>query len=379
MLEHRELDHEVSSEIALPLTAAVAGCGIGLWAIDAHGTFRADRATLAIWGRSYEELADSDSDAPVCFVHPEDRARLEVLLGRATDLGHDNECTFRALQPDGSTRWLLCRRSAFADETHGDLMTGIVLDLSSLRRAEDSRQRLRASEAVATLAARLAHDFNNLLFAILGNATLALGTVQLTSDHPIRESLREIQRAGERASEIVQRLSAFARPVQPRRQRIKLSGSLAGAIGVLRDRLPSAVTLRSQLPDNEPLVSADPKLVQDVFAFLLMNAAQAMEHRGGEVAIELEDLVLATEPWLHEFALAPGRYVDLRVRDTGAGMDPSTVRRAIEPFFSTRPKGAGMGLGLSIAHGILKSHGGALRIESVPGRGTTVHAYFPQL
>ena len=147
MLEPRELEHEVSSEITLPLTAAVAGCGVGLWAIDARGTFRADRATLAIWGRSYEELADSDADAPVCFVHPEDRARLEVLLGRGTDLGHDPECTFRALQPDGSVRWLLCRRSAFSDDSHGDLMTGIVLDLSSLRRAEDGRQRTRASRS----------------------------------------------------------------------------------------------------------------------------------------------------------------------------------------------------------------------------------------
>jgi signal transduction histidine kinase len=378
VLESHEPDREVSAEIAVPLTAAVAGCGIGLWAIDANGVFRADRTTLAIWGRSYEEFADPDADVPVCFVHPEDRAQVEVLLGRGTDLGHDAECTFRVMHPDGSLHWVLCRRSAYADEARGELLTGIALDLSALRRSEDGRQRSRASEAVATLAARLAHDFNNLLFAILGNATLALGTVQLTSDHPIRESLREIQRAGERASEIVQRLSAFARPVQPRRQRIKLSMTLAAAIGALRERLPPTVALRSQLPDREPLVSADPKLAQEVVSILLMNAAQAMEHKGGEVTIELEDVVLASETWLHELAVAPGRYVDLRVRDTGMGMDATTARRAIEPFFSTRPKGAGMGLGLSIAHSVVKSHAGALRIESAPGRGTTVHAYFPQ-
>jgi PAS domain S-box-containing protein len=379
VLESHELAHETSTEIALPLTAAVAGCGVGLWAIDAQGTFRADRATLAIWGRSYEELSDSDADAPVCFVHPDDRAQAEVLLGRSTDPGHDPEFTFRVIQPDGSVRWVLCRRSAFVDEARGELITGIVVDLSSLRQAEDNRQRSRTSESVATLAARLAHDFNNLLFAILGNATLALGTVQLTSDHPIRESLREIQRAAERASEIVQRLSAFARPVQPRRQRIKLSVPLAAAIGIQRERVSAAVTLRALLLDSEPTISADPKLVQQLAAILLTNAAQSMEHKGGEVTAEIEGVVLGSEPWLHELALTPGRYVDLRVRDSGVGMDRATAQRAIEPFFSTRPKGSGMGLGLSIANGIVKSHGGALRIESTPGRGSIVHAYFPQL
>jgi PAS domain S-box-containing protein len=378
VLESRQLAHEVSTEIALPLTAAVAGCGVGLWAVDARGAFHADRTTLAIWGRSYEELADTETDAPVCFVHPEDRAQFQALLG-STDPGHEKNFTFRVTRPDGSLRWVLCRRSAYDDDASGEPASGIVLDLSGLRRAEDARQRTRTSEALATLAARLAHDFNNLLFAILGNATLALSTMQLTSDHPIRESLREIQRAGERASEIVQRFSAFARPVQPRCQRIQLSAPLSAAVDAQRRRLPPSVTLRLELPDDESPVSADPKLVQELASLLLTNAAQAVEHTGGEVTIGLEDVVLRSEAWLHDLALAPGRYVDLLVRDAGVGMDTATARRAFEPFFSTRPKGGGMGLGLSIAQGIAKSHAGALRIQSAPGRGTTVHVYFPQI
>jgi two-component system cell cycle sensor histidine kinase/response regulator CckA len=124
-------------------------------------------------------------------------------------------------------------------------------------------------------------------------------------------------------------------------------------------------------------VSADPKLIQELAVILLTNAAQATEHKGGEVLAEIEAVVLASEPWLHEHALAPGRYVAVRVRDNGVGMDRATAQRAFEPFFSTRAKGSGMGLGLSVASVIVKSHGGALRIESAPGRGTTVNAYFP--
>ncbi|HKU45072.1 MAG TPA: ATP-binding protein, partial [Polyangiales bacterium] len=270
-------------------------------------------------------------------------------------------------QPDGSVRWLLCRRSP-----HG---VGIVLDVSELRRSEDGRQRSRAQEVVATLAARLAHDFNNLLFAILGNATLALGTAPLGDQHPIRESLREIQRAAERASDIVHRLSAFARPVQPRRQRVVVSTPIEAALAALRPHIAPSVRVVWRKPTPELLVSADAKLLQDLVANLLLNGVQAMEHQGGELTVEVEPVALSGG----ELALPPGRYLELRVRDRGVGMERSTLERAFEPFFSTRPKGMGMGLGLSIAQGVVTTHGGALRIESSPGVGTTVRVYLPQL
>jgi signal transduction histidine kinase len=358
-----------------PLTAALANCGVGLWWIDSDGVFSADGTLLSMWGLSVEDLERAESEAPVCFVHAEDREAAEAVFARSSQLRVSSERLIRVVRPDGSWRHVLCRRDASDDEHRA---AGIAIDLTAVRRAEDTRMRGRAFSTVSTLAARLAHDFNNLLFAILGNATLALGTLQLAGDHPVRESLREIERAGTRASDIVQRLSAFARPVQPRRQMLKVGALVDAAARGLRESLPLRLILVTQLPANEPSVLVDPRLVQELVSNLVSNAVHAMDRRDGAIALEVEPVVLDGQPWMFELGMKPGRYIEVRVRDLGAGMDAATLERCAEPFFSTRPKGGGMGLGLCIAQGVARSHGGGLRIESVLERGTTVQVYFPQ-
>jgi signal transduction histidine kinase len=359
-----------------PLTAALVNCGVGLWWIDSNGLFRADGTLLSMWDRSVEDLERAEAAAPLCFVHPEDRETAASVFGQqATRTA--TECSFRIVRPDGSWRWVLCRRDASEDDV--EQAAGIAIDLTAVRRVEDSRLRGRAFQIVATLAARLAHDFNNLLFAILGNATLALGTLPGDSyDQPVRESLREIERAGNRASDIVQRLSAFARPVQPRRQMLKVGALVDAAARGLRDNLPMQVSLGIQAADAEPSVLVDPRLIHELVSNLVSNALHAMEGRDGAIELEVRPVVLDAQPWMFEHGMKPGRYVELRVSDPGAGMDAATLERCAEPFFSTRPKGAGMGLGLSIAQGVAKSHGGGMRIESAPEHGTTVRTYFPQ-
>lgn len=358
------------------LTAALENCGVGRWWIDSDGVFSADGTLLSMWGRSVEDLAQAETEAPVCFVHSDDREAAAAVFGRSSQIRIAAERLIRIVWPDGSWRHVLCRRDTSDDGV--DHAAGIAIDLTSVRRAEDTQLRGRAFSTVSTLAARLAHDFNNLLFAILGNATLALGTMQLAADHPVRESLREIERAGTRASDIVQRLSAFARPVQPRRQLLKVGALVDAAARDLRDRLPSRLTLATQLPANEPSALVDPRLVQELVSNLLSNAVHAMEGREGAITLEVEPIVLDAQPWMFELGMKPGRYVEVRVRDHGAGMDAATLERCAEPFFSTRPKAGGMGLGLCIAQGVARSHGGGMRIESDPKQGTTVQVYFPQ-
>jgi signal transduction histidine kinase len=363
--------HEVTAWSS-PLTAAVANCGVGLWWFDADGAFHADPTLLSIWGRTADDLEGADS-APSCFVHAEDRGLATEIFNRgaSSKLG---ECTLRLLRPDGKLRSVLFRRDLSEDEA----TAGIAIDVTALQRGNDLKSRGRALELVATLAARLAHDFNNLLFAVVGNATLALGTLPPSGENPVRESLREIERAGTRASELVQRLSTFARPVTPRRQNLKLSALVESAMRAARDTLPATLAVHTCAAESEPVVSVDPRLVQELVSNLMSNAVQAMHGEAGVIAVEVEPVVLDTQTWLTDVGLAPGRYVELRVRDGGVGMDGPTLERCTEPFFSTRPKGAGMGIGLSIAQGVMRSHRGGLRIESVAGRGTTVRAYFPQ-
>jgi signal transduction histidine kinase len=355
-----------------PLTAAVANCGVGLWWFDADGAFHADATLLSIWGRTADDLESADS-APSCHVHAEDRGLATEIFSRGAST-KTGECTLRLLRPDGKLRWVLFRR----DQSEDEATAGIAIDLSALYRANDVKSRGRALDLVATLAARLAHDFNNLLFAVVGNATLALGVLPQSGENPVREGLREIERAGTRASELVQRLSTFARPGTPRRQTLKLSALVEVAVRAARDNLPATLAIHTCAAESEPAVSADPRLVQELVSNLMSNAIHAMQGGAGVIAIEVEPVVLEGQAWLTDAVLAPGRYVELRVRDGGVGMDNTTLERCTEPFFSTRPKGAGMGIGLCIAQGVTRSHGGGLRIESVAGRGTTVRAYFPQ-
>jgi PAS domain S-box-containing protein len=366
--------HEAPSR-ASPLTAALVSCGIGVWWIDADGVFHADNTLLAMWGLSIEDL--ERSEAPACFVHADDREAADAFFDRSSERQAASEQLFRVAVSDGSVRQVLCRRDSSDDES--EHLAGIAIDLTAMRRAEETRQRGRAFEIVATFASRLAHDFNNLLFAILGNATLALGMVPPGGDNPVRESLREIERAGGRASDIVQRLSMFARPVQPRRQMLKVGAIVDTTARTLRETLPQPLALRTQATTPaEPSVLIDPRLVQELVSNLVSNAVHAMEGRDGAIAVDVEPVVLDAQPWMTEIGMKPGPYVELRVRDFGAGMDAPTLARCAEPFFSTRPKGAGMGLGLCIAQGVARSHGGALRIESAPEQGTTVRAYFPR-
>jgi signal transduction histidine kinase len=363
--------HEVTPWSS-PLTAAFANCGVGLWWFDAHGAFHADETLFSIWGRGAEDFEAPDA-GPTSFIYEEDRALASELFGREPNRSKTVECTLRVLRPDNKLRWVLFRR----DVSDEEVCSGIAIDLTALHRASEVKSRSRASELVATLSARLAHDFNNLLFAVIGNATLALGGLPPTGENPVRDGLREIERAGGRATEIVQRLSAFARPVSPRRQMLKLSALVDAALRNAREPLPPTVALHTHAATDEPQVLVDPRLVQELVSNLVSNAVHALQGNPGVIAIEVEPVVLEGQAWLADVGLKPGRYVELRVRDGGAGMDAPTLERCTEPFFSTRPKGGGMGLGLCIAHGVAKSHGGALRVESAPGHGTTVRAYFP--
>jgi signal transduction histidine kinase len=359
-----------------------------LWWFDANGRFRADRTWLSIWGRSADDLVNAEGDVPVGFVQPEDRAAAEAIFAHGGErddrtpppparhfVPRPAEHMFHLVLPNGESRWVLCRRdSNDEDSEHG---AGICIDLTAQRRGEDARQRARALEIVSTLAARLAHDFNNLLFAILGNATLSLSTMP-GIDTPIRESLREIERAATRASDLVQRLSTFARPVQPRRQLVKLGALAETASRALRDSLPATLMIRTTTVDGDPALLVDPRLAQELVSSLLSNAVQAMQGREGTIAVEIEPVVVDAQPWAKALGMKPGPYVEVRVVDSGSGMDATTVRRCTEPFYSTRPKGKGMGIGLCIAQSIARSHGGAIRVESTPGAGTTVRAYFAQ-
>jgi signal transduction histidine kinase/HAMP domain-containing protein len=232
-------------------------------------------------------------------------------------------------------------------------------------------------EALGRLAGGIAHDFNNLLSAILGNAQLARQDVG--ESHVAQVSLSEIQTAGHRARELVQRILAFSRQQEPHRARVDPVPLVDEAVRLLRATLPAGIELHTHYATDVPPILADPAQITQALMNLGTNAWQALSGQPGriDVSVNVRDL---NQAWCEQHpGTAPGRYVCIRVRDTGVGLDGAIRDRIFEPFFTTKPVGEGTGLGLSVVHGVMQAHGGAVTVESEAGQGAVFSLYFAAL
>ena len=264
----------------------------------------------------------------------------------------------------------------------GPLLMRSLRYAAERQRAEGELQQARMQliqaqkmEAIGHLAGGIAHDFNNILTAILGNAEIAC--TKLATDHPSRPNLTGILEAGSRASRLVQQILTFTHQQAHSRIVQVLAPVVYEALALLRATLPAGIELTVTEDAATPPVLADATQLHQVVMNLCTNAWHALKNQPGSIAVDLAPVTLIQA--LHTLAttLPPGRYTCLSIRDTGCGMDPDTVARIFNPFFTTKPVGQGTGLGLSVVHGIVQGHEGAIVVDSHPGRGTAFHLYFP--
>jgi PAS domain S-box-containing protein len=255
-------------------------------------------------------------------------------------------------------------------------------DVTERQRAEQERARLESElrqaqrmQSLGTLAGGIAHDFNNVLTAIVGNAEIA--SHALSADHRAQRSLRHIMQAGARATDLVGRILMFSRRQEPQRSPVTLRTVVDEALKLLRSTLPAMVEIETRFAPDAPEVLADATQVYQVVMNLGTNAAHAMGQAGGRLTVRLDAITVERGAAAVPPELRPGRYVVLSVTDTGCGMDAATCERIFDPFFTTKPVGEGTGLGLSVVHGIMKGHDGAIAVDSRPGAGTTFRLYFP--
>jgi two-component system, cell cycle sensor histidine kinase and response regulator CckA len=266
---------------------------------------------------------------------------------------------------------------------NGQLFYTVILRDITARKREDAERseleaRLRQSqkmEAIGTLAGGIAHDFNNMLAVISGNIELALRDVEPGSKTHAR--LAEIEKAGRRAKDLVRQILTFSRPQKVERNLVDLRKAVEESLQMLAAALPASVELRRALAPDTPLVAADPTQIHQILANLCTNAWHAMDGRPGVIEVKLERLMVAADTLVDADELRPGLYARLVVTDNGDGMDAATLSRIFEPFFTTKPAGLGTGLGLSVVHGIVQSHGGRIGVRSEPGKGTEVTVSLP--
>jgi len=318
------------------------------------------------------------------FVHPEDLQRVWASARIALERRMLHEVEYRVVRPNGEARWVSSLGRAEYDKSGKPLrMIGILRDITASKHEEEERTRSEARlaqaqkmEALGTLAGGIAHDFNNILGIILGYTEMVLwNKAEGSSEH---SQLSEVLKATYRAKELVKQILAFSRRSEHEKKPVQIGLVVKEAMKMLRASLPSTIEIKTNVPSHA-VVLADPTQIHQVLMNLCTNASHAMRQKGGILDVNLIDVQIEPQAVQPHSDLQPGPCVVLTVRDTGHGINPAILNRIFDPFFTTKEQGAGTGLGLAVVHGIVKSHGGTIEVESSPGVGTCFQVFFPAI
>ncbi|MHB8109316.1 MAG: hybrid sensor histidine kinase/response regulator [Syntrophorhabdaceae bacterium] len=251
----------------------------------------------------------------------------------------------------------------------------VATDLTAQHRLEREVRQSQKLEALGTLAGGIAHDFNNVLAAIMGFTEIVLE--ELGTDSPEHRRLELVLKGAERGRDLVKQILAFSRQGEQERESLVLARIVEEVLKLLKPAFPSTIEVISKNPPEDYRVFANPVQMHQVIMNLCTNAAHAMEQKGGILEISVLGSIVADGSITPVPEMMPGEYVVLKVGDTGSGMKPETLDRIFDPFFTTKKEGTG--LGLSVSHGIVKSHGGYIAVESKQGEGSTFQVYLPRV
>ncbi|MGK0288641.1 MAG: PAS domain S-box-containing protein [bacterium] len=261
------------------------------------------------------------------------------------------------------------------------LLVIVIRNITDRKNAEDDRVRLERQlrhrqkmEAIGALAGGIAHDFNNTLHGV--SASVEIVYKKLKDGDPSKERLKQALQFGRRAKDLIQQILSFSHQGQEDFEEVQVAVVLEEAVNMMRATLPTTITIESEINKECGLLYGNLSQLHQVIVNLCTNAAHSMEQRGGLLSISIKEVEIQDNTALI-LGLKSGKYAELLVSDTGIGI-PSEIReRIFEPFFTTKAVGKGTGMGLSVAHGIVQKHKGAISVESAVNKGTTFHIYLP--
>jgi PAS domain S-box-containing protein len=249
----------------------------------------------------------------------------------------------------------------------------IFHNMTEQKRLETQLQQAHKMEAIGTLAGGIAHDFNNIIGIILGNIELAVDDIP--ESNPAKYNLEEIRTASLRAKEVVHQLLSFARKTNLEKKPINIVPIVKESLKLLRSSIPTSIEMHQDIKKDVDTILADPTQTNQLLINLCTNASHAMPD-GGMLSIALKNVTLGKDASAKHPDLSPGRYVNLKVSDTGYGISREEIGRIFEPYFTTKEVGKGTGMGLAVVHGIVKGHNGLITVESELGKGTTFNIFF---
>ena len=327
-----------------------------------------NRRAVELLGYAVEELVDRPvielyADAP----QGKEKA-LEILEGYlAGEEIVDEELQMQ--RADGAFIWISLTVNAVLDDQGRVLESrSMVVDITERKRLETQLRQAQKMEAIGTLAGGIAHDFNNILSAIIGFGQLARR--QAEQGTSLYVNIEEVLQGGLRAKDLVRQILAFSRQSDKSPAPINMELIVEEALKLLRATLPATVDISTDIEENLPPTMGDPTQIHQIVINLCTNADHAMREDGGVLRVSLKAVTLDTDSASRHPELAPGPYLELTISDTGCGMTPEVVERIFEPYFTTKEKGVGTGMGLAMVQGIVRECGGEITVESRVGSGT---------
>jgi signal transduction histidine kinase len=330
-------------------------------------------------------------------IHPDDREPVGLLRQQALDTGTAFSTEMRIIDATGSVRWCVTAGAATMDaDGHAVRLSGVTLDITERKQAEaaltqanvDLEQRvaertrereaaqaqlheMQKMESLGQLTGGIAHDFNNLLMIVLGNLTLL--RKRLPEDPRILRIIDGAIQGAERGASLTKRMLAFARRQQLKPEAVDVPRLVDSILDMLSRSIGGTIVIDTEFQADLPTTLVDPNQFELALLNLVLNSRDAMPE-GGHITIAVRHGADAED---RPRDLVHGEYICIAVADTGTGMDELTLKRATEPFFTSKGVGKGTGLGLSMVHGLAAQSGGTLRIRSEFGSGTTVEMWLP--
>ena len=265
---------------------------------------------------------------------------------------------FRAVTMEGGDQFVICE------------------DITEQQNLEAQLIQAQRMEAIGTLAGGIAHDFNNILAVVIGYSELAKMKVPEGSD--VISDLDEVLKAGNRAKNLVQQILTFSHQREEEKKPLQIHFIVKEALKLLRPSLPATIEIRQNIT-SASAVLADPTQIHQVMMNLCTNAYHAMRDTGGVLEVSLSDVELDSDFTARHLEIHPGPYVKLTISDTGHGIEKKGIDKIFDPYFTTKEKGEGTGMGLAVVHGIVKTYGGGITVYSELEKGTTFHVYLPRI
>ncbi len=284
---------------------------------------------------------------------------------------------------NGTIRRLeITEQPIFNEDNRLEVVEGIAHDITErvrshiqLAKALNGIQHSEKVKALGTLAGGIAHDFNNILTPIIGFSEITLMDLD---DRPVlKQNLKEVLAATARAKELVNQILTFSRPAEDSRKVINPQKVISEALKLIRASVPSTIKIDVEMCENCKRIYANQTQIHQIMINLCTNAYHAMKDTGGTIRINVDDHYFDRDTVVRYVKIKKGEYVRIEVKDTGIGIEENTLTKIFDPYFTTKPKGEGTGLGLSVVHGIVTSHGGLIDVDSEIGKGTVFTIYFP--